>query len=44
VPDAAHRKRNWWPISCRGAVLVRRLDDGSLTGTQGPYSCRTERS
>jgi hypothetical protein len=43
VPDAAHRKRNWWPISCRGAVLVRRVDDGSLTGTQGPYKCRTER-
>jgi hypothetical protein len=44
MPDAAHRKRNWWPITCRGAVLVRRLDDGSLKGTQGPYVCRTERS
>ena len=43
VPDAAHRKRNWWPISCRGSVLVRRLGDGRLKGSQGPYVCRTER-
>jgi hypothetical protein len=44
VPDAAHRERNWWPISCSGSVLVRRLDDGRLQGSQGGYVCRTERS
>jgi hypothetical protein len=43
VPDAAHRKRNWWPISCRGAVLVARLADGRLKGSQLDYSCRTVR-
>jgi hypothetical protein len=43
VPDAEHRKRNWWPISCRGAVLVRRMDDGRLKGSQQDYVCRTER-
>jgi hypothetical protein len=43
VPDAAHRKRNWWPISCRGAVLVRRLADGRLKGSQLNYTCRTVR-
>ena len=43
VPDAAHRKRNWWPISCRGSVLVRRLDDGRLKGSQLNYVCRTVR-
>ena len=42
-PDAAHRKRNWWPISCRGAVLVRRLADGRLKGSQLDYTCRTVR-
>ena len=42
-PDAAHRKRNWWPISCRGSVLVRRLGDGRLQGSQRDYVCRTER-
>jgi hypothetical protein len=44
VPDAAHRKRNWWPISCRGAVMVRRMGDGRLKGSQQNYVCRTERS
>ena len=42
-PDAAHRKGNWWPISCRGAVLVRRLADGRLKGSQLDYTCRTVR-
>ena len=44
VPDAAHRKRNWWPISCSGPVLVRRLADGRLKGSQLNYTCRTVRS
>jgi hypothetical protein len=44
VPDAAHRKHNWWPISCRGAVLVRRLGDGRLKGSPRDYVCRTSRS
>ena len=43
VPDAVHRKRNWWPISCRGSVLVGRLSDGRLKGTQRDYVCRTAR-
>lgn len=41
VPDAAHRARNWWPISCRGSVLVTRLDTGRLQATQRDYACRT---
>jgi hypothetical protein len=44
VPDAAHRKRNWWPITCRGEALVQRLDDGRLKGSQRDYVCRTVRS
>jgi hypothetical protein len=44
VPDAAHRSQNWWPIVCRGSVLVGRLDDGRLKGTQLDYVCRTVRS
>ncbi|HEV7806993.1 MAG TPA: hypothetical protein VGO80_14315 [Solirubrobacteraceae bacterium] len=43
VPDAAHRARNWWPIACRGSVVVRRHDDGRLQGHQGAYVCRTVR-
>lgn len=43
VPDAEHRRRNWWPISCRGTVLVGRLDDGRLKGSQRGYVCRTVR-
>jgi hypothetical protein len=43
VPDAAHQKRNWWPISCSGAVLVSRLADGRLKGSQLNYTCRTVR-
>lgn len=43
VPDASHRARNWWPIRCRGSVLVGRLPDGRLKGTQGDYVCRTVR-
>jgi hypothetical protein len=43
VPDEAHRKQNWWPISCRGSVLVRRMADGRLKGTQRNYVCRTTR-
>ena len=42
-PDAEHRKRNWWPISCRGTVLVRRLDDERLQALQRDYTCRTVR-
>jgi hypothetical protein len=43
VPDAAHRKSNWWPISCDGAVLVSRMGDGRLKGSQLNYVCRTVR-
>jgi hypothetical protein len=43
VPDAAHRRHNWWPISCHGAVLVRRLGDGRLKGSPRGYACRTIR-
>jgi hypothetical protein len=43
VPDAAHRSANWWPISCRGSVMVGLLRDGRLTGTQRNYVCRTVR-
>jgi hypothetical protein len=42
VPDAEHRKRNWWPISCRGSVLVT-LDGGRLQASQRDYVCRTIR-
>lgn len=41
VPDAPHRRANWWPISCRGSVLVKPLADGRLTGIQRDYVCRT---
>jgi len=44
VPDAAHRKRNWWPISCRGKAQARRLGDGRLQGSPRDYVCRTVRS
>jgi hypothetical protein len=44
VPDAAHRKRNWWPISCSGEAVVQRLGDGRLKGSQRDYVCRTVRS
>jgi hypothetical protein len=43
VPDAAHRRKNWWPISCRGSVLVGRMADGRLRGKQRDYVCRTTR-
>jgi len=43
LPDAAHRKRNWWPISCRGSVRARRLGDGRLQGLPRNYVCRTVR-
>ncbi len=43
VPDAAHRKRNWWPIACHGKVQARRLRDGSLQGSPRDYVCRTVR-
>jgi hypothetical protein len=39
-----HRRRNWWPIACRGSVLVGLLDDGRLKGSQLDYVCRTVRS
>ena len=44
VPDAAHRRANWSPITCRGGVLVGRLNDGRLRGSQLDYVCRTVRS
>jgi hypothetical protein len=44
VPDAAHQKRNWWPISCRGRVQVGRRSNGRLKATQRDYVCRTARS
>ena len=43
VPDAEHRKRNWWPISCRGKAQARRLGDGRLQGSPRDYVCRTVR-
>jgi hypothetical protein len=43
LPDAAHRKSNWWPITCSGAVLVERMADGRLKGSQQQYVCRTVR-
>ncbi|MDQ3850242.1 MAG: hypothetical protein M3296_06475 [Actinomycetota bacterium] len=43
VPDAAHRRHNWWPISCRGRILVVRRGDGRLQGRQREYVCRTVR-
>ena len=43
VPDAEHRQRNWWPISCRGVVLVVRRARGRLQGRQRDYVCRTVR-
>jgi hypothetical protein len=43
VPDAAHRRANWWPISCRGSVAVGLLKDGRLIGSQRNYVCRTIR-
>ena len=44
VPDAAHRARNWWPIRCRGEVLVSMRSDGKLAGDQLDYVCRSVRS
>lgn len=44
APDAAHRAQNWWPIECRGTLLVRPTDDGRLQGVQRDYTCRTVRS
>jgi hypothetical protein len=43
VPDAAHRKRHWWPITCHGKVQAQRLRDGSLQGSPRDYVCRTVR-
>ncbi len=43
VPDAVHRRRNWWPIICRGVVLVVRRAGGRLQGRQRDYVCRTVR-
>jgi hypothetical protein len=44
VPDAADRKRHWWPIACRGTAQARRLRDGRLQGSPRDYVCRTVRS
>lgn len=41
VPDVPHRKQNWWPIECRGTLLVGLNDDGRMQGDQGDYTCRT---
>jgi hypothetical protein len=43
VPDDAHRSRNWWPIVCRGGVLVELVSDRRLKGSQLDYMCRTVR-
>lgn len=43
VPDAEHRAKNWWPIECRGTLLVGVRDDGRLQGEQQNYRCRTIR-
>lgn len=43
LPDAAHRKRNWWPISCRGSMRARRLRDRRLEGSPRAYVCRSVR-
>lgn len=43
VPDAVHRRGNWWPIDCRGSVLVELAGDDRLRGTQLDYVCRTVR-
>jgi hypothetical protein len=43
LPDAEHRRSNWWPITCSGAVLVKRLADGRLKGSQQNYVCHTVR-
>jgi hypothetical protein len=41
VPDRAHRRRNWWPIRCRGRVRARHRTDGSIVGDVRGYRCRT---
>jgi hypothetical protein len=43
TPDAGHRKRHWWPISCHGSVRARRLGDGRLQGLPRGYACRRVR-
>jgi hypothetical protein len=41
VPDRAHRRRNWFPIRCRGWVRSRHRTDGSIVGDVRRYHCRT---
>lgn len=43
VPDASHRRQNWWPIECRGTLIVGLDRGGRLQGDQGHYTCRTIR-
>lgn len=43
APDAPHRRQNWWPIACRGTLLVELDERGRLQGSQGHYTCRTTR-
>jgi len=43
-PDAEHRAQNWWPIDCRGTLLVGLNDGARLQATQRDYACRTIRS
>jgi hypothetical protein len=38
-PDRAHRKRNWFPIRCRGRVRARHRTDGSIVGDVRNYRC-----
>lgn len=40
-PDKAHRKANWFPIRCKGAVKALRLSDGGIGGDMGDYKCVT---
>jgi hypothetical protein len=41
LPDKAHRKKNWFPIRCRGRVRARHRTDGSIVGDVRTYRCVT---
>ena len=41
LPDKAHRKKNWFPIRCRGRVRARHRTDGSIVGDVRTYRCAT---
>jgi hypothetical protein len=40
-PDTAHRKAHWFPIRCRGWVLIAKLTTGKLGGDIKNYKCVT---